>query len=64
MVARRGGLAYARSEIALQAYLHRNGFQSTLSSLLVGAARATVFASPLSVRQLVYRAVLRSKARS
>lgn len=64
LVARRGGLAYARSEIALQSFLHRNGFQSMLSSLLVGAARATVFASPLAVRQLVYRAVLRTKARS
>lgn len=64
LVARRGGLAYARSEIALQAFLHRNGFQSTLSSLMVGAARAMVFASPLALRQLVYRAMLRTKSPS
>lgn len=62
LVARRGGLAYARSEIALQSFLHRNGFHSTLSSLLAGAARAMVFASPLVVRQFVYRTVLRSRS--
>jgi glycosyltransferase involved in cell wall biosynthesis len=64
LVARRGGLAYARSEMALQSFLHRNGLQSGLSSLLVGAARAAVFAAPLSVRQLVYRTALRTRAGS
>jgi glycosyltransferase involved in cell wall biosynthesis len=62
MVARRGGLGYARSELALQAYLRRYGVQPTLSSLLVGAARAALFASPLAVREFVYRRMLRSKA--
>jgi glycosyltransferase involved in cell wall biosynthesis len=62
LVVRRGGLGYARSELALQAWLRRHGVQPTLSSLLVGAARAAIFASPLSVRAFVYRTVLRSRA--
>jgi hypothetical protein len=35
LVARRGGLRYARSELALQSLLRKNGLQSTLSSLLM-----------------------------
>jgi hypothetical protein len=47
---------------ALQSFLHRNGLQSGLSSLLVGAARAAVFAAPLSVRRFVYKCALRGRA--
>jgi hypothetical protein len=62
LVARRGGLAYARSELVLQSFLHRHGLQSALSALLIGTARATLFASPRAVRQFVYCAALRGKA--
>jgi glycosyltransferase involved in cell wall biosynthesis len=62
LVARRGGARYARSELALQAFLWREGVQSALSSLLVGCARAALFASPLVVRQFVYRRALRGRA--
>jgi glycosyltransferase involved in cell wall biosynthesis len=62
LLARRGGLRYARSELALQAFLWRHGVQSALPSLLVGCARAALFAAPLAVRQLVYRRVLRGRA--
>lgn len=62
LVARRGGLRYARSELALQAYLYRHGVKSAVASLLVGAARAALFASPLAVRQFVYQRMLRGKA--
>jgi hypothetical protein len=36
--------------------------QSAMASLLVGGARAALFASPLAVRQFVYRRALRGKA--
>lgn len=62
MVARRGGLRYARSEITLQWYLRANGMQSTLASLLIGSMRALVFVSPLAVRQFIFRRALRSEA--
>lgn len=58
---RRGGIAYARSEIALQWFLRENGMQSTLTSLLYGASRAMVFLSPVPVRRLAFRHTLRSK---
>jgi glycosyltransferase involved in cell wall biosynthesis len=64
LAARRGGLGYARSELALQIFLRKNGLQSTLSSLLVGTARATVFVLPVGVRQFIFRRVLRGKAAS
>jgi glycosyltransferase involved in cell wall biosynthesis len=60
LVLRRGGLRYARSELALQAFLWREGVQSAWSSLLVGCARAALFAAPPALRQLVYRRALRS----
>jgi hypothetical protein len=59
LVARRGGLHYARSELALQAFLWRQGVQSAWSSLLVGAARAALFAAPPALRRFVYRRALR-----
>jgi hypothetical protein len=62
LVARRGGLRYARSELALQAFLWRQGVQPALSSLLVGSARAALFAAPLALRRLVYRRALRGRA--
>jgi glycosyltransferase involved in cell wall biosynthesis len=62
LVARRGGLRYARSELALQAFLWRHGVQSAMASLLVGGARAALFAAPLAVRQFVYRRALRGRA--
>jgi glycosyltransferase involved in cell wall biosynthesis len=62
LVARRGGLRYARSELALQAFLWRHGVQSAWSSLLVGGARAAVFAAPLAVRRFIYRRALRGRA--
>jgi hypothetical protein len=61
MVARRGGLRYARSELALQSFLHRQGLQSAPAALLVGATRAMLFAAPLALRQLVYQRVLREQ---
>ena len=64
LVERRGGLAYARSELMLQSFLRRHGLQSALASLLVGTTRAALFASPLAVRGLVYRSALRGKAAS
>jgi glycosyltransferase involved in cell wall biosynthesis len=62
LAARRGGVRYARSELALQAFLWRNGVQSAPASLLVGGARAALFAAPLTLRRFVYRRVLRGKA--
>jgi hypothetical protein len=64
LVERRGGLAYARSELVLQSLLRRHGLQSALSSLLVGTTRAALFASPLAVRRLMYRCALRGRAAS
>ena len=61
LVLRRGGLRYARSELALQALLWREGGQSAWSSLLAGCARAAVFAVPPVLRQFVYRRASRSK---
>jgi glycosyltransferase involved in cell wall biosynthesis len=63
-IARRGGLRYARSEIALQWFLRSNGMQSTLASLLFGSARAMVFVAPVAVRQFVFRRALRGKETS
>lgn len=59
LVLRRGGLRYARSELALQAFLWREGGQPAWSSLLTGCARAAVFAAPPALRRLVYRRALR-----
>jgi glycosyltransferase involved in cell wall biosynthesis len=64
LVERRGGLRYARSELALQAFLWRQGVQSAWSSLLVGGARAALFAAPLAVRRFVYRRALRAASLS
>jgi glycosyltransferase involved in cell wall biosynthesis len=60
LVQRRGGLRYARSELALQALLWREGVQSAWSSLLVGCARAALFAAPPALRRIVYRRALRA----
>jgi len=62
MIARRGGLGYARSEIALQWMLHTHGMQSTLASVAVGAARALVFVAPTAIRRLVFQRALRNRA--
>ena len=62
LVLRRGGVRYARSELALQALLWREGVQSAWSSLLVGCARAALFASPPALRRLVYRRALRANS--
>jgi hypothetical protein len=42
--------------------LHSQGLQSAPASLMVGTARAMLFAAPLPVRQLVYDRMLRGKA--
>ena len=62
LMARRGGLSYARSELALQAFLWRAGVQPAWSSVLAGCARAALFAAPAALRQLVYRRMLRDRA--
>ncbi|MBK4736712.1 glycosyltransferase [Noviherbaspirillum pedocola] len=62
MVTRRGGIGYAKSEIALQWFLRKNGIKSTLASLADGLARAMVFVAPVSLRHIVFRRYLRQSA--
>jgi glycosyltransferase involved in cell wall biosynthesis len=62
MYRRRGGLRYAKSEWALQAFMVRVGQRSLLSALAFGALRSAIFMLPAITRGRIYRLVLRSRA--
>jgi hypothetical protein len=59
---RRGGLRYARSELALQRHLVRLGHAGAASAALVGLARASAFLLPSGVRGWIYQRLLRRRA--
>lgn len=60
MAARRGGLRYIQSELALQQFLWQHGIKSLPESLADGAMRSAVFAMPARVRLWVFMRALRS----
>lgn len=60
MYRRRGGIRYALAEIELQRHLHATGLKSALLAFFDMCSRATVFLAPASVREIVYKSILRS----
>lgn len=64
MVARRGGLAYVRSEWRLQGHLRRLGFKSRPAAWRDGLLRSAVFIAPLGLRGAIYSRILRRKTRA
>ena len=63
MLARRGGLRYARSEWMLQRYMVSLGVKGVRRALWDGCVRSAVFLSPVAVRAKVYAHLLRTRAR-
>lgn len=61
MVARRGGLAYVRSEWVLQHHLHQLGLKSRLAALRDGIVRSAVFLAPVRLREAIYAQILRRR---
>lgn len=61
MYGRRGGLACARAEWALQRHLVREGRKGPLSALLWGAVRCAGLLLPVRVRGLLYERLLRRR---
>lgn len=62
MYARRGGLRYVQSEVALQRTLVACGLQSWPGAVLTGLMRSAVFLMPASWRGLIYEKLLRRPA--
>jgi glycosyltransferase involved in cell wall biosynthesis len=62
MVARRGGLAYVRSEWALQRHMRRLGLKSRAAALRDGLVRSAVFLAPVGLRAAIYARLLRRRA--
>lgn len=60
LMRRRGGLRYARAEIALQRYLVRCGLKGKVQAVIDGLSRAFIFALPIFLRSWIYRNFLRS----
>jgi glycosyltransferase involved in cell wall biosynthesis len=62
MIARRGGLGYARSEWMLQRHMVALGLKSRPRAVWDGCRRSAVFLTPPSVRSVVYEHFLRARA--
>lgn len=61
MYQRRGGVAYARSELQMQRLLIQCGLQNRVGAIAIGAARSAVFLAPAKIRGWVYQTFLRQK---
>ncbi len=62
MLARRGGVRYARSEWMLQRHMVALGLKSRRRALWDGSRRSAVFLTPVAVRSIVYEHFLRNDA--
>ncbi len=61
MHARRGGLKYAKSEIALQVFLIKCGLQSFFIAIVIGFLRSSIFLMPNWLRGKFYTNLLRRR---
>jgi glycosyltransferase involved in cell wall biosynthesis len=59
MYRRRGGIKYVRSEMHMQFFLIRHGFQSVLGAVFIGLARSLIFLMPTAFRGFFYERFLR-----
>lgn len=59
MIARRGGYKYVLSEFILQNSLRKLGYKGVLVAMQDGCLRGLIFLTPLTLRSLIYKFILR-----